>query len=34
VVTAFLGSFVATVVIFSRAFFVQDNDQQMGDGGR
>ena len=34
VVTAFLGSFVATVLIFSMAFFVRDNDQQMGDGGR
>lgn len=33
VATAFLGSFVTTVLIFSMAFFVQDNEQ-MGDGGR
>jgi ATP synthase protein I len=31
--TAFLGSFVTTVLIFSMAFFVRDNEQ-MGDGGR
>jgi len=34
VATAFLGSFVTTVLIFSMAFFVRDNDQQIGDGGR
>jgi ATP synthase protein I len=32
--TAFLGSFVTTVLIFSMAFFVRDNDQQIGNGGR
>lgn len=34
VVTAFLGSFVTTVLVFSMAFFVRDNNQQTRDGGR
>jgi ATP synthase protein I len=34
VATAFIGSFVATVLIFSMAFFVRDDDQKTGDGGR
>jgi ATP synthase protein I len=34
VAAAFIGSFVATVLIFSMAFFVRDDNQQMGDGGR
>ena len=34
VAAAFLGSFVTTVLIFSMAFFVRDDNQQMGDGGR
>lgn len=34
VATAFLGSFVVTVLIFSMAFFVRDDNQQTGDGGR
>ena len=32
--TAFIGSFIATVLIFSMAFFVRDDDQKTGDGGR
>ena len=34
VVPAFLGSFLLTALIFSMAFFVRDNDQQIGNGGR
>ena len=34
VVTAFLGSFVTTVLIFSMAFFVRDDNQQIRNGGR
>jgi ATP synthase protein I len=34
VATAFIGSFVVTVLIFSMAFFVRDDDQKTGDGGR
>ena len=34
VATAFIGSFIATVLIFSMAFFVRDDDQKTGDGGR
>ena len=34
VATAFIGSFVVTVLIFSMAFFVRDDDQKTGDGSR